>query len=247
MARKKKCVDPDAPIVSCWVCGAKIHTCERKKAINSDYRCPVHGDGCELSDGRWVCSDKCWDIIVDGTEEGSFLKLILDQKEYHIMGSIIKLEMQDQEPFRRGLKLLKNILNNHIKFEVLVAKGVKEIFIISGLWNAPRFKKAFGAFKEYDFFNGYGIDQRRFKFSDKTDDAADPEAVRIELDLIRRTLNNKYSFNKLAEIGPVTLTLSYRSDFNNLGPGVLVGNHIPGILPNADWSIDQTCKVYFHS
>jgi hypothetical protein len=63
-----RCVNPDAAIELCVVCGAKIRTCERKKPINNDYRCPVHPDGCKLQRGGWVCSDKCWDKAVEEKE-----------------------------------------------------------------------------------------------------------------------------------------------------------------------------------
>jgi hypothetical protein len=63
------CVEPDAPVVQCCVCGKDIKTCERDKPIKVGYRiydyvCPAHPAGAELSDGRWVCSYECWDVAV---------------------------------------------------------------------------------------------------------------------------------------------------------------------------------------
>ena len=56
-----KCVRPEAPVVKCCVCEKEVKTCERDVAINGNYVCPVHPEGAELSHGRWVCSDQCWD------------------------------------------------------------------------------------------------------------------------------------------------------------------------------------------
>jgi|WetSurMetagenome_2_1015567.scaffolds.fasta_scaffold359075_2 hypothetical protein len=53
------CSDPSAPIVPCITCGKPVHTCERTTAVGNDYCCPVHPDGVELSDGRWICSEEC--------------------------------------------------------------------------------------------------------------------------------------------------------------------------------------------
>jgi hypothetical protein len=63
-----KCVNPNAPIVPCVVCGAKVHTCEREKAVKESYLCPVHPSGAALTGSRWVCSNKCWEIAVEGGE-----------------------------------------------------------------------------------------------------------------------------------------------------------------------------------
>ena len=49
---------------TCCVCGGLVHTCEKETTEDGDYLCPVHGDGCELHDGRWVCSDDCWEVAV---------------------------------------------------------------------------------------------------------------------------------------------------------------------------------------
>lgn len=57
----EQCVDPDAPVAECCVCKCKIHTCERKEAVDGDYRCPAHLTGLELTDGRWVCSPECFE------------------------------------------------------------------------------------------------------------------------------------------------------------------------------------------
>ncbi len=60
----KECVDPTAKQVGCIVCGNTVHTCERKIPVPDDgnYLCPVHPDGCEVENGNWVCSEKCWNI-----------------------------------------------------------------------------------------------------------------------------------------------------------------------------------------
>ena len=57
----EKCVDPNAPIVPCAKCGQTVHTCEREIPEGTDYRCPAHGNGCQIWDGRWVCSQECYD------------------------------------------------------------------------------------------------------------------------------------------------------------------------------------------
>lgn len=53
------CCDPSAPVVTCCVCGAAVHTCERTEPVDNDYRCPAHVNGVEMSAGEWVCSDAC--------------------------------------------------------------------------------------------------------------------------------------------------------------------------------------------
>jgi hypothetical protein len=58
-------VDPNVPVVKCAVCGKDVHTCERKEAVDEDYTCPVHRDGCELTDGRCVCSYEGWELAVE--------------------------------------------------------------------------------------------------------------------------------------------------------------------------------------
>lgn len=65
----KECVEPNAQWVACTVCYRPIKTCERVEPVDNDYLCPAHGDGSELSDGKWVCSDECWDRIVTLGEE----------------------------------------------------------------------------------------------------------------------------------------------------------------------------------
>jgi hypothetical protein len=60
----KECCNPNAPIERCVVCGAGVHTCELDKPINSSYLCPAHGEGCQLTNGNWVCSEECWNIAV---------------------------------------------------------------------------------------------------------------------------------------------------------------------------------------
>lgn len=57
-----KCVDRRAPWVKCVVCGTEVKTCEREIPVDGDYRCPVHPEGTEISDGRWACSPECWEI-----------------------------------------------------------------------------------------------------------------------------------------------------------------------------------------
>ena len=56
---KLECVDPDAPIEKCLMCGNIVHTCERKIANNNDYRCPVHKEDIQTKHG-WFCSEKCY-------------------------------------------------------------------------------------------------------------------------------------------------------------------------------------------
>lgn len=68
------CVEPNAPFKPCCICGSLVKTCERFEPVvittpggssYNDYVCPAHPCGCELSDGRWVCSQECWDKAVD--------------------------------------------------------------------------------------------------------------------------------------------------------------------------------------
>ncbi len=58
----KECVDPTAKQVGCIVCEKTVHTCERKEPVGilNIYLCPVHPDGCEVENGNWVCTEKCW-------------------------------------------------------------------------------------------------------------------------------------------------------------------------------------------
>lgn len=65
MPTSDQCVDHGATVVKCAVCGKDVHTCERDVAIGNDYRCPAHPYGCQLSDGRWVCSERCWDTAAN--------------------------------------------------------------------------------------------------------------------------------------------------------------------------------------
>ncbi len=69
---EKVCVDPSAPEVPCCICGNMVKTCSSDEPVDGpdgcDFTCPVHADGCELSDGRWVCSEKCWDKSVEQSE-----------------------------------------------------------------------------------------------------------------------------------------------------------------------------------
>jgi hypothetical protein len=55
------CVRPGAPTIPCCICGKPVHTCEKEYAEGGDYRCPAHPEGSQLSDGRWVCSEECWE------------------------------------------------------------------------------------------------------------------------------------------------------------------------------------------
>lgn len=57
-----RCVDPKAPWVRCRTCGVKLKTCERKVAVNHDYRCPRHMGGYEWPLGEWECGECAkWD------------------------------------------------------------------------------------------------------------------------------------------------------------------------------------------
>ncbi|MBI2674692.1 MAG: hypothetical protein HYX22_03085 [Candidatus Yanofskybacteria bacterium] len=61
-----KCVQPNAPWVKCCICKKRIKTCERKKPVGklNDYTCPVHDEGCQLQNGKWVCSFMHWEIAI---------------------------------------------------------------------------------------------------------------------------------------------------------------------------------------
>jgi hypothetical protein len=61
----QECVDPEAAIETCFVCGEKVHTCERTVAVNGYYRCPVHPNGLESNNGLWFCSENCHDDHFD--------------------------------------------------------------------------------------------------------------------------------------------------------------------------------------
>jgi hypothetical protein len=54
------CIAPYAPWKRCSVCGTPVKACDGKTAV-----CPAHPEGCELSDGRWICSEECWDVAVE--------------------------------------------------------------------------------------------------------------------------------------------------------------------------------------
>ena len=62
---KIECVQPDAPLEKCKNCKKIIHTCERTVAMYNDYRCPVHKDGFEDSNGNWFCCSKCYDEYLE--------------------------------------------------------------------------------------------------------------------------------------------------------------------------------------
>jgi len=67
---KNQCCDPDAPVKTCVMCKGLVHTCERKVAVDNDYRCPVHGQGVELFNGSWVCSEIChWNYYKEVNKE----------------------------------------------------------------------------------------------------------------------------------------------------------------------------------
>lgn len=55
------CVEPDAPIETCVVCGKDVHTCQRDEPVDNSYICPKHPEGLALTGGGWVCSEKCWE------------------------------------------------------------------------------------------------------------------------------------------------------------------------------------------
>lgn len=67
-ASHNNCVEPDAPWAMCCLCGRSVKTCERQEAFDGDYTCPAHPNGVQLSDGRWVCSRQCWDVIAEDSE-----------------------------------------------------------------------------------------------------------------------------------------------------------------------------------
>jgi hypothetical protein len=163
------------------------------------------------------------------------------------MRTIVQLTTEEQAPFRRGLKLLRRILNNPKKFELLVGRGVKNIFVLSGIWNSPRWKKPFdlACLEKCGWIKAHEIDGHRFIYSN---DLAQVEIAQVELSLLRSVLNNKDQFNALAEIKPCMLHLSDPSDYKRFGPGILISGFIPEFSwPNADWSINEEGNVYFHS
>lgn len=87
------CVEPDAPWATCCVCGKKVKTCGREVPVPlwpggpaSDYTCPVHYDGFECCDGRWVCSQECGgeiDAYFEG--KGGFFR-----SRYFSLGAFIR-------------------------------------------------------------------------------------------------------------------------------------------------------------
>lgn len=61
----EKCVEPDAPWVTCFYCGKPLKTCERTEPVENSYICPVHNDGVEIDcNGLWAC-DNCWHKYID--------------------------------------------------------------------------------------------------------------------------------------------------------------------------------------
>ena len=65
------CVEPDAPIMQCCMCGGPVRTCEKQVTDegSNSYLCPEHPDGCQLVDGRWTCCEHCYDVAVILKEE----------------------------------------------------------------------------------------------------------------------------------------------------------------------------------
>ena len=63
---KLYCCDPLAPIEKCFVCDKIVHTCEREIAVNNDYRCPVHTEDIQDNQGRWFCSQQCYNTQLTG-------------------------------------------------------------------------------------------------------------------------------------------------------------------------------------
>lgn len=60
----EECVEPDAPKFPCRICGTDVYTCEREEPVNNNYLCPAHPNGCELSNGEYVCSQTCYDAAI---------------------------------------------------------------------------------------------------------------------------------------------------------------------------------------
>lgn len=159
------------------------------------------------------------------------------------MGSIIQLPMAEQQPFRRGLNLLRRILNNQDKFQQLVEQGAEEIFVLAGLWELPAWEQMF-----QPFIGGWATHKQlstRFQYDP---DPARNDAVEAELTLLRDVLNDRGKTKELAQIGPCKLMLSCTEDWaRQHEPSILISNFIPGFWPNADWSINADGQVYFHS
>ena len=65
MKNKVVCCNPNAKIEKCVVCGKDVHTCELEEPVGSSYLCPVHGEGCQLENGSWVCSEECWEFKIN--------------------------------------------------------------------------------------------------------------------------------------------------------------------------------------
>jgi len=51
------------PTEPCVICGKLVYTCE----LTCKYK--EHHGGCELTGNGWVCSEECWDAVIEREEK----------------------------------------------------------------------------------------------------------------------------------------------------------------------------------
>lgn len=149
--------------------------------------------------------------------------------------------------FHRMLKRLRKELNKLTYFEELLHRGIKQL----NLRQATRVLTEEGSFSHV----AYRWD--RTKVYEPLCSLAGEEARRRGLELLRDTLNDKIKFAQLACLGPYSISIDFwqteseaqAPDFDFMSHlDLLIQNHIPACIPNADWSIDaQTGTIYYHS
>lgn len=180
------------------------------------------------------------------------------------MGSIISLSATKQHPFRHALKRLRRTLSDPLKFEACVQGGVTRIILIADETRSRQFRKYFaptcvttgvggGKLKkpkaiphplvawvaEKQKEHGITTKKNRGFMSIATSPGEREDEVRRAFTLLRDTLADKKKRRALAEIGPCAFFLWDPDDRPESDgyPSILIYNHIPGCMPNADYSI----------
>ena len=149
--------------------------------------------------------------------------------------------------FRRMLKRIRRELNKPAYFEELLRRGIK----CFNLRQAAVIDDKAGKFSHVAY------QWSRTKIYEAVGVPAAEATRRRGLGLLREALNDKVRFNQLAQLGPYSISICFwYEEAELLEPGLdfmahldlLIENHIPACIPNADWSIDaRTGVVYYHS
>lgn len=200
------------------------------------------------------------------------------------MGSILKLSLTEQHPFRHALKRLHRDLSDPLKFEACVQGGVTRIVLIADETRSRQFRKYFAptcittgvggrklkkpkviphplvtwvAEKQKEYGVMTEVHRERGFMSVATPPGEREDEVRRAFTLLRDTLADKKKRRALAEIGPCALSLWDPEDIPpepDEYPSILIYNHIPGCMPNADYSIipdgarrDMMNGICYHS